>query len=73
MAQISPNLSAGERSEVKKKPKLFLGLESSNLNEFESKCCRAGIYVEPLTRITCGQCGKTVRDKDVTWLAKGTK
>ena len=48
------------------KEKLFLGMESSNLWKFLSKCCRCGLSVEPLSRIACGCCGKDMTDETVT-------
>ena len=48
---------------MKKKPKLFIGMEESNISEFMSPCCRTGLSIEPLCRIACGECGKTVPAK----------
>lgn len=39
--------------------KPFNGIEHNNLWKFVSKCCGAGLSVEPLCRVSCGCCGKT--------------
>ena len=44
-----------------KTPKMFLGLEESNLHLFRSRCCGSYLSVEPLCRIASGTCGKTVK------------
>ncbi len=43
------------------KPKFFLGMESTNMDYFRSRCCHAPLSLEPLCRVACGVCGKTER------------
>ena len=42
-------------------PKLFIGLETSNIDEFVSPCCHIPLSLEPICRVACGGCGKTVK------------
>jgi hypothetical protein len=44
-----------------KTPKLFIGMEETNIDEFESRCCNFPLSIEPLCRVACGNCGKSVR------------
>ena len=45
----------------KSKPKLFIGMETTNIAKFESRCCGYPLSLEPLIRVACGNCGKTVK------------
>lgn len=45
------------------KPELFIGLEESNLADFVSPCCKSALSIEPLCQITCGMCGKPVKQE----------
>lgn len=41
-------------------PPLFIGLETTNLAEFESPCCHVPLSIEDPCRLSCGKCGKAV-------------
>ena len=51
----------------KKTPKLFIGMEETNIQDFVSPCCGVGLSIEPLCRIACGECGKTILEKDAIY------
>lgn len=40
-------------------PKLFIGMEETNIGEFVSRCCGSPLSLEPLCRVACGRCGKS--------------
>lgn len=52
-------------------PRLFLGLEETNMQDFISPCCKAPLSLEPLCRIACGNCGKTVKEEDAIFEVAG--
>lgn len=45
----------------KSKPKLFIGMETTNIAKFESCCCGFPLSLEPLIKVVCGNCGKIVK------------
>ena len=52
----------------KSKPKLFIGMEETNIGNFISPCCKTALSIEPPIRIACGRCGKTIpENKAIYW------
>ncbi len=45
--------------------KLFIGIEETNLGEFVSPCCHAAMSIEPLCRLFCAMCEKSVEYNEV--------
>ena len=54
----------------KQEPELFIGMEETNIHEFVSPCCQVGLSLEPLCRVACGGCGKTVKHEDAVYVGK---
>jgi len=46
---------------------LFIGIEETNIHKFVSPCCEGGISIEPLSRICCGICGKSIGIKEAVY------
>jgi hypothetical protein len=58
------------RYKKKIKPKLFIGMEETNISQFVSPCCHTGLSLEPLCRIACGECGKTISENRAIYVGK---
>ena len=43
--------------------RLFVGLEYTNIEKFQSCCCHVGLSIKPLSQICCGECGKVIDEK----------